>query len=90
MENETNYNETADPVEDPWEGRDVLSYNPKENVSFRYAELTSADFSGCNLSGVDFSYAKLCNANFKNAILVGTIFSYADLTSASFDEAKFS
>ena len=44
-------------------------------VSFRYADLTNADFSGADLTGADFTGAKLDGANFSYTLLDSAVFS---------------
>jgi len=43
-------------------------------VSFRYADLTNADFTGANLIGADFTGAILEGVDFTGAVLDGAIF----------------
>ena len=43
-------------------------------VSFRYADVSNADFTGADLCGADFTGANLNGAIFTNAVLEGAIF----------------
>lgn len=56
--------------------------------SFRFANLTNADFSGASMSGSDFSFSQLGNAHFTNAFLTKSNFMGAELSEVDFQYAS--
>ncbi len=55
----------------------VLGLDPKKD--FRLANLTGADFSGCDLRNYNFTGARLLGCTFKNALIAGAVFDQAEI-----------